>query len=80
MKENGEKTNIAVRNVRRDANKHADAEQKDKALTEDECKRLKDDIQDLTKKYEGKVKELVDKKTEEPHGGVARRATPNTSS
>ena len=63
VKENGEKTNIAVRNVRRDANKHADAEKKDKILTEDECERVKKDIMDLTHKFEGKVKELVEKKT-----------------
>ena len=65
VKENGEKTNISVRNVRRDANKHADAAKKDKELTEDECERLKKDIQDLTKKYEGKVTELVEKKTKD---------------
>lgn len=63
VKDNGEKTNIALRNVRRDANKHADAEKKDKVLTEDECERVKKDIQDLIKKYEGKVKDLVEKKT-----------------
>jgi len=63
VKENGEKTNIAVRNFRRDANKQADAEQKDKVLTEDDCERLKKDIQDLTKKYEGKVTDIVSKKT-----------------
>ncbi len=65
VKDNGEKANIAVRNVRRDANKSADAAKSDKALTEDECERVKKDIQDLTKKYEGKIKELVDKKTDD---------------
>ena len=63
VKDNGEKTNIAVRNVRRDANKSADAEKKDKVLTEDECERVKKDIQELTRKSEGKVKEFVDRKT-----------------
>lgn len=65
VKDNGEKTNIAIRNVRRDANKDADAAKNDKALTEDDLKRVKDDIQDLTKKFEGKVSDLVAKKTEE---------------
>lgn len=62
VKDNGEKANISVRNVRRDANKHADAEQKDKALTEDECERLKKEIQDLTKSHEAKITDIVDKK------------------
>lgn len=63
VKEQGEKANIAIRNVRRDANKDADAAQADKALTVDECDRLKKEIQDLTKSHEGKVKDIVDKKT-----------------
>ena len=63
VKEHGEKTNIAVRNIRRDANKQADSEKKDKVLTEDDCDRVKKDIQDLTKKYEGKVGDFVSKKT-----------------
>ena len=47
VKDGGEKANIAVRNVRRDANKNADAAQKDKDLTEDECERLKKEIHEL---------------------------------
>ena len=63
VKDNGEKTNVSIRNVRRDANKAADAAKGDKELTEDDCERVKKDIQDLTKKFEGKVSELVEKKT-----------------
>lgn len=63
VKDNGEKANIAVRNVRRDANKSADADKEAKELTIDDCDRLKKDIQELTKTYEGKIKDLVDKKT-----------------
>ena len=63
VKENGESTNVTLRNVRRDANKLADAGQKDKDLTEDDCKRVKSDIQELIKKYEGKVSAMVSKKT-----------------
>jgi ribosome recycling factor len=63
VKDNGEKANISVRNVRRDANKSADAAKNDKVLTEDDLDRVKKDIQDLTKKYEGKIKDIVDKKT-----------------
>jgi len=63
VRENGEKTNIALRNVRRDANKSADAAKDAKDLTIDDCDRLKKEIQELTKTYEGKVKTLVEKKT-----------------
>ena len=37
VKELAEEARVAIRNVRRDANKHADQAQKDKTLTEDEC-------------------------------------------
>ncbi len=63
VKDNGEKANVVVRNVRRDANKSADAAKEAKDLTIDDCERLKKDIQELTKTYEGKIKDLVDKKT-----------------
>ena len=63
VKDNGEKANISVRNVRRDANKLADAARDGKELTIDDCERLKKDIQELTKKYEGKIKDIVDKKS-----------------
>ena len=50
-----EEARVAIRNVRRDANKHAEQGEKDKLMTEDECKACKEDIQNLTKKYEGEV-------------------------
>ena len=56
---------VAVRNIRRDANKHSDASLADKVLTEDQAKKHKEEIQELTKTHEGKVKELVERKTEE---------------
>ena len=64
VKDNGEKAHIAIRNVRRDANKAADGATADKKLTEDDCTRLKDGIQDLTKRYEAKVTDIVKKKTD----------------
>ena len=64
VKDNGEKTNISIRNVRRDANKRAEGAKADKDLTEDDLERVKKDIQELTKKFESKVTELVEKKTE----------------
>lgn len=63
VREHGEETNVAIRNVRREANKNTDASLADKILTEDQAAKLKEEIQDLTKRYEAKVKEVVERKT-----------------
>ena len=52
IKELTEEAKVAVRNVRRDGNKMADQSEKDKELSEDDRDKVKDDIQELTKKYE----------------------------
>lgn len=59
VKELAEEARVAIRNIRRDANKHADLAQKDKILSEDDRDKTKSDIQDYTKKYEGKVNEMA---------------------
>jgi ribosome recycling factor len=64
-KELAEEARVAIRNVRRDANKHADQGEKDKSLTEDDCKQTKDQIQELTKKHEAKVSEMAAAKEKE---------------
>jgi ribosome recycling factor len=65
VKELAEEARISLRNIRRDANKQADEEQKDKILTEDDCGKAKEEIQDLIKKFEAKVNETADKKAAE---------------
>lgn len=65
VKELGEKVNISIRNVRREANKNVDASLNAKTLTEDDAAKLKEEIQDFTKKFEAKVKDLVERKTAE---------------
>ena len=60
-----EEAKVSIRNIRRDANKQADTEQKDKILTEDERDKLKDEIQEMTKKYEGQATDLAKSKEEE---------------
>lgn len=65
VKELCEEARIALRNVRRDENKRADALQKDGDVTEDESKKLHDDIQKLLKEFEEKVSQVQDKKTAE---------------
>jgi ribosome recycling factor len=62
IKELAEEAKVAIRNVRRDANKQADVEQKDKQLTEDERDSVKQQIQELTKQYESKVDTLAEAK------------------
>lgn len=65
VKEIAEQTKIALRNARRDANKKVDHEEKDAKLTEDQAKQGREEIQELLKKYEGKVDELVATKNKE---------------
>ena len=62
VKELAEESRVAVRNIRRDANKHAEKAEKDKELSEDDCERLKGEIQKLTKTYEDKINEMAGKK------------------
>ena len=65
IKELGEEAKVSIRNVRRDGNKAADQAEKDKELTEDDRDSLKDEIQELTKKYEAKVGDLAKAKETE---------------
>ncbi|MBN1257947.1 MAG: ribosome recycling factor [Planctomycetes bacterium] len=65
VKGQGEDAKIAVRNARRDCNKELDKLQKNKSLTEDDLKDLKEDVNELTKKFEKKIDEEVKKKIDE---------------
>jgi ribosome recycling factor len=64
-KQHAEAAKIAIRNARRDANKLADTEQKGGILTEDDASSVKEQVTDLTKQYEGKIDEVIEKKREE---------------
>jgi ribosome recycling factor len=65
IKKMAEQARVTVRNARRDGNKSVDSAEKASELTEDEAKRGKDDVQELTKKFEAIVTELVDAKSKE---------------
>jgi ribosome recycling factor len=65
VKDLGETAHVAIRNVRRDGNKAADASFNDREITEDQLDAAKESVQELTKTYEGKVVELVEKKSAE---------------
>ncbi|HVS70092.1 MAG TPA: ribosome recycling factor [Phycisphaerae bacterium] len=64
-KEAAEQSRIALRNIRRDANKKVDGEEKESLLTEDQAKGGRDEVQELLKKFEGQVESLVAAKTKE---------------
>ncbi len=65
VKELTEATRVALRNERREANKHADQAQKAGALSEDNAKYLHDMIQEHLKKRETEVDAVLKKKTVE---------------
>ena len=62
IKSFAETSKVAIRNARRDANKLVDTEEKGGILTEDVAAKGKEDVQELTKKYEAKVDELIEQK------------------
>ncbi|HQY09066.1 MAG: ribosome recycling factor [Burkholderiales bacterium] len=55
----GEDAKVAVRNLRRDANEHAKKLLKDKLLTEDDERRLMDEVQKLTDRTVAEIDKLV---------------------
>lgn len=61
-----EETKVSMRNVRRDANKHADQlkDAKDH-YSEDEIKQLKEEIQDAIKKHEAAADKITEDKSKE---------------
>lgn len=67
VKQMGEKAKVAIRNSRRDGNKHIDAAANDKAnaVSEDEVESAKSSLDDATKKYEAQVEAEIARKTKE---------------
>ncbi|MCA9257786.1 MAG: ribosome recycling factor [Planctomycetales bacterium] len=64
-KDLAEEAKVAIRNIRRDANKHADQAEKDKEMTEDDRDQVKEQVQELTKKYEGSCSDMAKAKEAE---------------
>jgi ribosome recycling factor len=65
VKTQGEQSKVAVRNVRREANRDIDKLKEDKVIPEDEAFKTKDEIQELIKDSEKKVDTIVKQKSEE---------------
>jgi ribosome recycling factor len=62
LKEMAEQAKVALRNTRRDANKHLDDS---KDLTDDQVTKSKDSVQNLLKTHESEVDKLLATKTKE---------------
>lgn len=65
IKKSSEEAKVACRNIRRDANKHVDAAEKAKEMTEDDRDKAKEQVQTLLKSFEDKVTEMAEKKSKE---------------
>lgn len=58
----GEKAKVSVRNIRRDANDDVKKQVKDEGLSEDESKRLQDDIQKVTDRFISEIDKVIEHK------------------
>lgn len=64
-KQLGEQAKVSIRNIRRDANKHLEKEQKDKLITEDDRDKGKKQVDDIVKDCTGRVDKIVQNKADE---------------
>ena len=62
IKDLAEEAKVAIRNIRRDANKALDLAEKGKEISEDDRDSMKEDIQEATKKYEALASEWAKKR------------------
>ena len=65
VKQSGEKTKVAVRNVRRDANDQVKKQIKDEGLSEDDGKHLQEKIQTLTDRMISEIDQVLDRKEQD---------------
>lgn len=65
VKKMAEETRVAVRNLRREANDELKKMEKDGDISQDESRRLQDEVQDLTDKYVEEVNEVLANKEAE---------------
>ena len=64
-KQLGEQAKVSIRNIRREANKQLEKQQKDKIITEDDLQAGKKQVDDITKKYADKVDMIIKNKSDE---------------
>ncbi len=61
----GEKAKVSIRNIRRDANDAVKKQVKDEGLSEDESKRLQEEIQKVTDRFTAEVDQVVEHKEQD---------------
>ena len=59
IKELTEEAKVAIRNIRRDANKALDQAEKSKLISEDDRDQMKEEVQESTKKFEAQATEMA---------------------
>lgn len=64
-KQTGEQAKVNLRNLRRDANKLLEKQEKDAAITEDDLKNGKEEIDGITKKYIDSIDQMIKSKSDE---------------
>ena len=64
-KQMGEQAKVSIRNIRREANKQLEKEQKNKIITEDDLDKGKKQVDDVTKEYVDKVDLVIKNKSDE---------------
>jgi ribosome recycling factor len=62
VKQVGEKAKVSVRNIRRDGNDEVKKRAKDESLSEDEVKRMQDEVQKITDRFIVEIDEVVEHK------------------
>lgn len=65
IKKKGDNANVAIRNIRRDANDAIKKENKAGDISDDEAKNSEDEIQKITDKYIAMIDSAIDDKTKE---------------
>lgn len=61
-KQLAEEGRVSIRNIRRDANEHLKKGEKEKQISEDQAADGRDDIQELTNTFIGRIDEMMEKK------------------
>jgi len=65
IKSVAEDAKTAIRNIRRDANKAIDKEKKDGSMAEDDAYTAKDEVQELTSKFEKSIDDALELKSKD---------------
>ncbi len=64
-RQNGEQAKVSIRNIRRDANKNLEKQEKDGEITEDDLDSAKKQVDDITRELSEKVDKTVSQKSDE---------------